>query len=250
MPYTFSHAVVSLPVSLASRGKIPIAAIAVGSMSPDFPYLLALTPTEAPGHSILGILLYCFVPSLALLALWYRFIEKPTLSFLHLPQRAESPNSTPRMAMVLGVLIGAYSHVLWDATSHSYGAFFVNSAFWHREVFSLPLYKWNQYGSGIAGLAILLVWYIYTVANTCDKTYRGHFWTGIIIYTACISSFVIFANVFHESARLSEFAVHTAIGVIDGGIVGACLYAIWGQIKEPISAVFSQKKSKKKRSKT
>ena len=41
MPYTLSHAIVALPLHHLTRGKIPLAAVVVGSISPDFPYLLA-----------------------------------------------------------------------------------------------------------------------------------------------------------------------------------------------------------------
>ena len=42
MPYTLSYAVVAIPLSLLARGRIPLVAVFIGSMSPDFPYLLEL----------------------------------------------------------------------------------------------------------------------------------------------------------------------------------------------------------------
>ena len=225
MPYTLSHAVISLPVSIVSRGNIPIAAVAVGSMSPDFPYFLALTPTEAPGHSVLGVLIYCLTPSLMILFVWYRWLEKPMFDLLHLPRRPREFRLPFFLFAILGVLAGAYSHVLWDSTSHSYGFFVVNSGFWNQDFFNLPLYKWNQYGSGVFGLLTLLLWYVYAVARNRNEPYKGQFIVGMVVYALGIFSFVLLANIVHGSTTLSEYAVRSAIGVIVGGLFSMCLYA-------------------------
>jgi len=226
MPYTLSHAVISLPVSALVQRKIQLSALVVGSISPDLPYLLALTPTEAPGHSLFGVLTYCLVPSLFALFVWYRWLEEPTLDLLRLPKRAQSFGMWPFLLIVFGVLMGAYSHVLWDATSHSIGAFVINSEFWQREYFSLPLYKWNQYGSGVFGLMGLAVWYLHTVAKNDQGRYKGKPALGFTIYVACITFFVVIANAIHGSSAMSEYAVRSAIAVITGGVVGMCIYAL------------------------
>ena len=226
MPYTLSHAIVSLPVSAVARGQIPLAALVVGSMSPDFPYLLALTPTEAPGHSFFGVFTHCLVPSLMVLFVWYRWLEGPTLELLGLPKRAWSFQIRPISLVVFGVLVGAYSHVLWDATSHSYGAFVINSEFWQREFYSLPLYKWNQYGSGVLGLLGLSGWYLHAVLRNKHNRYQGKLVVGVPIFAVCMVIFVLVANVVHGSSALSEYVVRSAIGVITGGFVGMCVYAL------------------------
>ena len=226
MPYTLSHAAISLPVSLLARGKIPLAALVVGSMSPDFPYLLALTTTDAPGHSVIGVLIYCLVPSLVVLFVWYRWLESPTLDLLRLPQRTWSFGILSYFMVVAGVLVGAYSHVLWDATSHAHGALVVNSEFWQKEVFSLPLYKWNQYGSGILGLIALFIWYLRAMSENCRDLYKGKLAVSLVIHTISVVLFVVLANVIHGSYTLSEFAVRSAVGVITGGAVGTCIYAL------------------------
>lgn len=143
MPYTLSHAVVALPLSLLSlpsnsSRKVPVVAIAVGSMSPDFPYLMALTPTHAPGHSLLGVFVHCLIPSLLVLLIWYRLLEKETLKLFALPQRAWLIDIKSHLLIILGVLLGAYSHVLWDATSHAHGIIVKGSDFWHQQWLSLP----------------------------------------------------------------------------------------------------------------
>ena len=226
MPYTLSHAVIALPLSILTKRKLPIVAVGVGSVSPDFPYLVALTPTHAPGHSTSGVLLYCLTPSMIFLFAWYRWIEGATLEFWRLPQRGSSTKSPPILLIALGVLIGAFSHVLWDATSHSYGSFVTGSTFWNTDFMSLPAYKWNQYGSGIIGLGILGLWYFYYLLKNLKTPYGGHFWLGVLVYTVSILSLVAAANIIHKTIAFSDFAVRTSIGVMTGGIVAAFVYAV------------------------
>jgi hypothetical protein len=226
MPYTLAHAVVALPLNYFARGRIPLAAMAVGSFSPDLPYLIALTPANAPGHTLIGVLIYCLVPSLIILLVWYRLLETSTLEFFGLPKRKWLFDKLSYFALLLGVLLGAYSHVLWDATSHADGALVISSQFWNQELFSLPLYKWNQYSSGVLGLATLAVWYLFAVLRNRQEPYKGRFVIGVICYSGSIAFFVVLANVIHGSTVVLEYAVRSAIGVMVGGVFGACLYAI------------------------
>jgi hypothetical protein len=226
MPYTLSHALISLPVSVVARGKIPLAALFVGSMSPDFPYLLALTTVYAPGHSLMGVLIYCLFPSLCILYFWYSWIEVPVLALIKLPQRAHNLTISAHFLIIIGVLIGAYSHVLWDASSHFDGIFVINNNFWHIEYLSLPLYKWNQYISGGVGLITLFVWYLYALVKNKESAYQGHLVAGFIVYLSCMTIFVVLANVIHHSLTLYDYAVRSSIGFIVGIAIGSCFYAL------------------------
>lgn len=226
MPFTISHAIVAYPVHHLARRKIRVMPVVIGSMSPDFPYLLLMTPVHAPGHSVPGVLIYCLLPALLLLALWYRWLEKPIVNLLALPQAKISFNISEVLLIILGVLIGAYSHVLWDATSHAYGYFVHNSEFWHSEVFGLPLYKLNQYGSGVLGLSGLVFWYAKLKAKSQEAIELPQIKMACVIYTCSILFFVLAANLLHDAAGLSYIAVRSAIGLINGIIIGSVIYAL------------------------
>ncbi len=225
MPFTISHAIVAYPVYYLARRKIRVMPVVIGSMSPDFPYLLFMTPVHAPGHSVPGVLIYCLLPALLILALWYRWLEKPILKLLALPRAQISFNISNVLLIILGVLIGAYSHVLWDATSHAYGYFVHNSDFWHSEVFGLPLYKLNQYGSGVLGLSGLVLWYAKLKAERQEVIELPHIKMAYVIYPCSILFFVLAANLLHDAGGLSYIAVRSAIGFINGIIVGSVIYA-------------------------
>lgn len=225
MPFTISHAIAAYPVHHLTRRKIPVMPVVIGSMSPDFPYLLFMTPVHAPGHSISGVWIYCLLPALLMLALWYRWLEKPILNLLALPRTQVSWNIREALLVILGILLGAYSHVLWDATSHSYGFFVQNSKFWHTELFSLPLYKLNQYGSGLLGLAGLILWYAKLKTKNQQVVESAHLKLAFLIYTLCVLFFVLTANLLHDAAGLSYVVVRSAIGLINGIAIGSVIYA-------------------------
>lgn len=226
MPYTLSHTLTALPITLLTKHRIPMAALMVGSMSPDFPYLLALAPVNAPGHSLLGVLEYCVAPSLFVLALWYRWLERPLLNLLRLPRREIVFGVWAYCMILIGILLGAYSHVLWDATSHIDGVFVAGSEFWQHRFFGIPLFKWNQYTSGALGLLALAIWYLHAVLNNWQSAYKGHIRLGLSIHCVSLLFFVILANLIHQSKNLYEFAIHSSLGFISGGAVGMCLYAL------------------------
>jgi len=226
MPYTPAHAIITLPINVISRGKIPLASLIVGSMSPDFPYLLALTTTYAPGHSWHGVLIYCLLPSVFVLLLWYRWLEKPLLDLFRLPHTPVTFNKMNYCLIVIGILIGAYSHALWDASSHYNGAFVVNSYFWNQQLFSLPIYQWNQYGSGILGSIALVIWYIVTLAKNRQNNYRGHLTLGLSLFTVSIVFFMVLANLMHHSVTTLDYLVRSSIGVLSGSAIAACFYAL------------------------
>ncbi len=70
MPFTISHAVIATPLAKLSRNTLPIAALAIGSMTPDL-YRLFTMQSGMLTHQWKGL----FYPNLALgllfSAIWY-----------------------------------------------------------------------------------------------------------------------------------------------------------------------------------
>lgn len=225
MPYSLSHAVVALPVAKLTKYKIPTASVFIGAMSPDFPYMLALTPTYAPGHSLTGPLVYCLMPSLLILLAWHRWLEKPNKALFALPVKSVKVDVNYFVLSCIGVLTGAYSHVLWDATSHWNGAFVIDSEFWKQIIGPLPLYKWNQYLSGVLGLGIMTLWYLCRVISAKNQPYVGNLKAGATIYFGCIASAVLVANGLHSSSTMPQLAVRSSLGIIMGAGIAAVVYA-------------------------
>jgi hypothetical protein len=121
VPFTFSHPAAAVPLA---RLRLPLSALVVGSMSPDFAYFLGLTTQARYGHSFAGLFWFCVPVGLAVLWVFHRVIKRPALDLLPaaLGERlagAAGPfafGPLPRFAVVaLGVWLGAVTHVVWDA---------------------------------------------------------------------------------------------------------------------------------------
>jgi hypothetical protein len=171
MPLTPAHAAAAPLLHRLIRPlglSIPISALVIGTMTPDFEYLIRLTPGIRAWHTPLGLLEFCLPVGLA--TWWvFRVIIGPALLRLLPPglgaaARAQiAPGSTFRLipGASVAVLLGAVSHDLWDSFTHEAG--------WGvHEIPALdasvplggtgatPWYSILQYGSSAIGLIVII----------------------------------------------------------------------------------------------
>lgn len=152
---------------------------------PDFPYLLSLSPHKSYSHTLPGMFLLDL--PLALLSLWlfHAFIKQPILAFLPdgVLRRVSSSLSsfsfspTGRLSLVvLSILIGTATHLVWDSFTHDTSWIYQNWAFLRGSV-ALPItgemgvYKLLEYLSSVFGLAIVAVWIWHWYRTTQPSPY-------------------------------------------------------------------------------
>lgn len=163
MPLTIAHPVVVLPFR---RIRLPLSALIIGSLTPDFEYALHLAPRSDFSHTAIGLFAFC-LPS-GLLALWIfeRIWKRPLLSLLGKEQDARinrfvfGPFSHFLM-LSCGILFGALLHVLWDSFTHEYGWLVQHDVRLRQSVrvaggLELPLYLVLQHISTLLGIGVLL----------------------------------------------------------------------------------------------
>jgi Domain of unknown function (DUF4184) len=169
VPFTVAHAAVAPPMVRASRRRLVVSALVVGSMAPDFQSLAHLSSQRTFGHTVPGVFLFCLPVTLAVLVVWHRLVKRPLASLL--PARfgpiaavadrpfAFGPGS--RFLAICGAaLLGSFSHILWDGFTHSNGFFVEHVHLLHR---SIHWHRWRvydalQYGCSLAALVYLGVW--------------------------------------------------------------------------------------------
>ncbi|MFI5956930.1 DUF4184 family protein [Cryptosporangium sp. NPDC051539] len=125
MPLTYvSHQVPAFAAKLVAAQWFDGTALALGSMSPDWPFALAGTRWQVNAHSTAGVVLLC-VPVTTAAALAVRSLAPVAAAYLPefpgLPLRrlALLDYRQPPLAMtVLSALAGAWSHVAWDSFTH------------------------------------------------------------------------------------------------------------------------------------
>jgi hypothetical protein len=125
VPFTVSHAAAVLPLQRITRGRVPLAAMMIGSMAPDFAYFLPLSMSRMSTHDLDGLFLFCLPAGLAVWLLFVKVLERPTIELLPMPWRERVPRSapvTPRALVLasLGIIIGGLTHIAWDSFTHAF----------------------------------------------------------------------------------------------------------------------------------
>jgi hypothetical protein len=164
MPLTPAHAAAAWPLH-AWLARLPLDALVIGTLSPDFEYLFRLAPRATLSHSLEGIVLFCLPVSLAGWAL-YRWLVRPALVRLLPPGLAATVAEAPPLSLpgaALAIVLGALSHVAWDGITHRYGwvVMLVPALQTPAGLPGLPAVPWYrvlQYASSTIGLAALSVW--------------------------------------------------------------------------------------------
>lgn len=174
MPFTPSHALVALPFV---RTPLVPAAIAIGAMAPDLPlfvrgagigYGFTHTYANVVWTGLLAFLLFVIwrvvlrpaVPELAPLALSRRLPAGWSSSGLVALRRALGAGESRWYPVLLAVslLLGVASHILWDSFTHEGRWGVAVLPFLDQRWGPFTGFKWMQYGSGVIGLLIIVVW--------------------------------------------------------------------------------------------
>jgi hypothetical protein len=175
MPSTFTHPLAVLPLRRLCPAPLNLAALVIGSMSPDFGYFVHQFPTARFAHTIVGTFIVCLPSGLTALAIFY-LLRQPLCYVLPQPHRgALTPLASIRPSLslrsvfsaVASVLLGAWTHTIWDSFTHA-GAWSVERIFFLREslfriggiVFpgSYVLQQVSTFGGAAALVLAYLLW--------------------------------------------------------------------------------------------
>jgi hypothetical protein len=167
MPWTVSHPALVLPLRRYSPRPLDFAALVVGSMSPDLGYYVNDFSLSTFAHSVRGLFIACWPTGVLFMLVFYIFC-KPVCYALPAPHRQlllplcpDFPTSARRWAIVLlSLLLGAWSHLFWDAFTHEQGWFVERISFLREHVVNLStidvqVYLVLQEVSTIVGFVIL-----------------------------------------------------------------------------------------------
>lgn len=180
MPFTFAHPAASVPLRRLLGQYGVLSALVIGSLTPDFAYFLPLEIPRSASHSFLGLLWFCVPIGLLTYILYHVFLKRPLLWLLPLGVRrrlsrdistARTLPTTPWLAVVVSVLCGATTHIVWDAFTHVDGLGVTALPLLQRELFAVGTYsvygyKLLQHGSTVVGLALLAGWSWRFLAST------------------------------------------------------------------------------------
>ncbi len=162
MPFTLAHPVAALPLWHASGRRLRLAALVIGCAVPDFEYFLQLQPSGHFGHTFPGLFAWCLPVGWLALWLFDRFGRRGVQALLPvgwaLPPPTPSIHSAANISAAL--LLGAASHLIWDAFTHRTGLGVALLPALATPLSLGPLnvawYKVLQHGSTIAGLLVFI----------------------------------------------------------------------------------------------
>src|SRR5215831_17989502 len=177
MPFTLSHAAAVIPFR---RTHLVPSALVMGCFAPDFSYLLSLSRRVPFSHTLAGMFLLDF--PLAMVALWlfHTFMKQRMLMFVPNGFRQRIKASATGFSfwpakhlalIVASILVGAATHLVWDAFTHNTSWLYQNWSFLRRPV-ELPhigemqMYKLLEYGSSAFGLVVVAIWIWYWYATS------------------------------------------------------------------------------------
>mgnify|MGYP003419287733 FL=1 len=121
MPFTLAHPVIESPISKILKNKLPIAALAIGSITPDL-FRLFSNSSGLETHTWTAIFYPNLFLGLAFCCLWYGLFRPTLYSCLSLKDDLNI-SSFLYFCRFLGLIcialiIGNTTHILWDGFTH------------------------------------------------------------------------------------------------------------------------------------
>lgn len=162
MPFTLSHAVLAPPLSKLSKGHFPVAALAIGCMTPDLHRLFTQVNHNLT-HQWSGVLFPDLPIGIFFCLLWYLLYRPVIYRFLgiHHPLNVKSFDDVISLSLMscIGIIIGTATHLIWDGFTHLDFRTFAFKDFLAQDIifwgFDYPLHFILQIGSSIVTLPFL-----------------------------------------------------------------------------------------------
>jgi len=238
LPFTFAHPAAVVP--LARWLWLP--GLVAGSLAPDVAYYV---PIPGPTHEIPGLVTVDLLLGLALVAVGYAVLA-PVLAFgpAGWRERVPHPGRVPWPGAVVSIAVGAATHLLWDAFTHTDGLAVRHWA-WLRISVVGPhrLYNVVGYVSSAGGLLLLgvLVGRWYRRAPRGSRGWPALPRTGRLVVAAGLGAGLVVGALLGLTDPVSEVSGYDwvrclLIGAVRGGAVAAAGYVVAWPLVQPGAA--------------
>lgn len=180
MPFTLAHPAVVIPLKKHLQKWGVLSALIIGSMMPDFSYFLPFGVSRYETHSLLALFWFCLPVGLAFYYIYHTLFAPVLLSISPqgLKQRIDSdialgklPTSS-LMAIIFSLLLGAFTHIIWDLFTHPPHQFPLPLSAWMNIIliqfdgYTLQVFRALQHISTFAGLGFIFYWMRQWYKNT------------------------------------------------------------------------------------
>ena len=217
MPFTFAHPALVLPLRYLPKRWISMTGLVIGSMTPDFEYFFRMRVRSVYSHTLSGLFWFDLPVGLLLVLIYHKIVKDKLIDHLpiQLNQRlskfkgnTESSISPEFIAViVLSVLIGSASHLLWDSFTHPTGYFVITIPVLTHTIpivgHQFYVYKLAQHTSTLLG-SVTILWALLSIPKDISTrvTHISAYWLMVVgiaivvtaIRLACGSNYHGFGN--------------------------------------------------------
>jgi len=202
MPFTFAHPAIILPFGRLPNKWFSWTGLIVGALVPDFEYFIRFRVLSVYSHTIGGLfwfdlplaIVIAFVFHAAVRSVLFNNLPDPLWRRLSLFDQFNWPRYFSRNwhVVVISILIGAASHLFWDAFTHSAGYFVQACPALSNEVpvfgFGVPVFKVLQHTSSVlGGSAVLITLIMLPIHDQPEKKMNRRYWPIVITLAAVIT---------------------------------------------------------------
>ncbi len=257
MPWTFSHPAAVLPLKRFCPRPLSFPGLLAGSIMPDLGYYLGQFGLARLAHTVLGGVFVC-VPTGLILLIVLASLREPLLFLL--PRRHRDvvghilPTADRLTLRTLGILsasivIGAWSHIAWDAFTHDgrWGQVqlpWLGDTAWTLGGEAIPVYAVLQHASTLIGALVLAGGYRRMLCRgrtgqryEADLLGDRHRWNLILTLVFASASIAVISAGIAAQGATSWHAVHVFAfaAAIHGTVAFVLLYTvsalmIYGQV--------------------
>lgn len=250
MPFTFAHPAAVLPLR-PLLGRYGVwSALIIGSMVPDLRLLSQGAIPRGVTHSASALLWFCLPAGLACFWMFHAWFREPLLKIL--PERVAARLPPARrwqwpdlLPISVSLLVGAGSHIVWDAFTHD------DSPFTHQwpwllhslgRIGDYPLYGYRvlQHGSTAIGLIVLAAW-LYARWREAPAQPRvavmsprmRQFWFGVTVLSALLGvtlALALYPTTITGVRSVLRIAKVTSLYAIAGALAALLVYCVVWQI--------------------
>jgi hypothetical protein len=232
MPFTLAHPAAVAPFwPLVQRNYLPLCALVIGTLSPDFEYLWRLRPEWRWSHAPLGVLYFCLPIGLLALGIWVYLVRAPVRQLLAMPP---SSLATPFRWWLLGgvaIAAGAATHVAWDGFTHRSGwatrlVPLLREPIWVGGV-GIPVFNILQHLSTLLGGLVVMIWLVEEVRTGDPRALLKPWRLAVLATLSATASAVGVWNVLRGSAASDYWTLKVQVGrAAVGGLLGLGLALI------------------------
>lgn len=223
MAFTISHAVLAPLLNRISGQNLPIAALAIGCMTPDL-YRLFTTINSNTTHLWTHIFYPTLWIGLGFCFIWYSLYRPVLYRFLGIqdPLNLYSLKKTLTFILMttIAVVIGICTHLIWDGLTHVDFRTFAFHEFLSQNIqlfaYNYPMHRILQIGTSALALPFIIWMAIRYYQNfyqrlSVSKAIRSWAWI-ILIASFCLGLFSFIDYIRHIPAEYMQTGIYHFTG--------------------------------------